>query len=159
MNDNNSSGKGWTLGFGLLAGIAVGYYLNSNEGRSMQRKAKAQFDEYGNQINSYTEQAKTKANELVDTAKTKGQEYLNDAKVKTNDLTAQAKVKLEQGKQWANERTEQVKQTVDQKAKATSDAASATASDVQSSFNRGVNKAERKMDENRERVDRTIENS
>ena len=157
MNDQNSSGKGWALSFGLLAGIAVGYYLNSNEGRSMQRKAKAQFDEYGNQINTYSQQAKTKANELVETAKTKGQEYLSDAKTKTNDLTAQAKVKLEEGKQWANTQADQLKKNVDQKAQAASTTAQTTATDVQSSFNRGVNKAERKMDENRERIDRTIE--
>ncbi|CAH1001364.1 hypothetical protein LEM8419_02265 [Neolewinella maritima] len=157
MNDNNSSGKGWALGFGLLTGIAVGYYLNSNEGRSMQRKAKAQFDEYGNQVTTYTEQAKTKGQELVETAKTKGQEYLTDAKVKTNDLTAQAKVKLEEGKQWASKQAETVKETVDKKAAATSDAAKSATSNLESSFNRGVNKAERKMDENRERIDNTIE--
>ena len=97
MNDRNSSGKGWTLGFGLLAGIAVGYYLNSNEGRSMQRKAKAQFDEYGNQINEYSKEVTTKANELVDTVKTKGQEYVEQAKVKSNDLSSQAKVKARRG--------------------------------------------------------------
>lgn len=152
MKDNTSSGKGWALGFGLLSGIAIGYYLNSNEGRSMQRKAKAQFDEYGNQVS-------TKTNELVGTAKTRSQEYIDQAKTKTNDLTSQAKVKLEEGKQWANTQAENVKKTIDEKSEAAKTSSKTAVSDAQGSFQRGVNKAERKLDESREKIDRTTTNS
>lgn len=154
---NNSSGKGWTLSFGLLAGIAIGYYLNSNEGRSMQRKARAQFDEYGNQVNEYSKQASTKANELIGTAKEKSQEYLEQAKTKSNDLSAQAKVKMEQGREWANKQADVAKKTIDEKTTKANTSAKSSVDTAKNSFQRGVTKAERKMDENRERIDRATE--
>ena len=124
---NNNSSKGWALGFGLLAGVALGYYLNSNEGRAARRKAQVRFDEYGNQISEYSTQVTQQAKERV------------------NTLSADAKVKLAEGKQWASNTVDSVKNTVNEKTNALKASTNDTVSSVQESFNRGVSKAKTRV--------------
>ena len=126
-SSNNDSSKGWALGFGLLAGIAIGYYLNSNEGRAARRKAAVRFDEYGNQITEYSKNT------------------YNDVTQRANTLVSDAKVKLEEGKQWATEAATNARNTVSQKANALKDSANDTVSSVEASFKRGVDNAKTKV--------------
>lgn len=126
-NQQNDSGKGWALGFGLLAGIAIGYYLNSNEGRAARRKAQVQFDEYGNQITEYGTQVSQQVSE------------------RANLLADEAKAKLEEGKQWAGSTAESIKSTVSEKASALKSGTTDTISSVEDSFKRGVDKAKAKV--------------
>lgn len=137
-NQQNDSGKGWALGFGLLAGIAIGYYLNSNEGRAARRKAQVQFDEYGNQITEY------------------GQQVSQQVTERANLLADEAKTKLEEGKQWAGSTAESIKSTVNEKAtalkttvtektNALKTGTNETISSVEESFKRGVDKAKAKV--------------
>ncbi len=134
MNNSNDSGKGWALGFGLLAGIAIGYYLNSNEGRAIRRKAQVQFDEYGNQIAEYGTEFSSRANQLAGEAKERGQQYIH-----------QAKEGIETGKEWVNETTETLKQTAAEKAKALKETAGGAVDEVENSFKRGLDKAKAKI--------------
>jgi len=125
--NNDSSNKGWALGFGLLAGIAVGYYLNSNEGRAARRKAQVRFDEYGNQITEYSQQVSQQVSERAST------------------LADEAKTKLEEGKQWAGNTADTVKSTISDKATALKNTTNEKVSSVEDSFKRGVNKAKAKV--------------
>lgn len=134
MNNSNDNGKGWALGFGLLAGIAIGYYLNSNEGRAMRRKAQVQFDEYGNQISEYGTELSHRANQLADDAKERGQQYIH-----------QAKEGIESGKEWVSETAETLKQTATEKAQALRDTAGDAVEGVENSFKRGMEKAKAKV--------------
>ncbi len=135
MDNRNDSGKGWAIGFGLLAGIAIGYYLNSNEGRAARRRAQVQFDEYGNQVKEYGQELSSRATELAKEAKEKGR-----------DVYQQAVGKIEQGKEWAAETANSVKNAVGDKAQAVKSSAAETAHEVESSFQRGVNKAKANVD-------------
>ncbi|MCX8211347.1 MAG: hypothetical protein OTI34_09890 [Lewinella sp.] len=121
-NYSNDNSKGWALGFGLLAGIAIGYYLNSNEGRAARRKAAVQFDEYGNQVSEYSHQVSERANTITD----------------------DAKAKYEEGKQWAGETADSLKSTLNEKTTALKTTATETVSTVEESFKRGVEKAKTK---------------
>lgn len=127
-NHNDNSSKGWILGFGLLAGIAVGYYLNSNEGRAARRKAQVRFDEYGNQISDYGHQVSQQVSE------------------RANRLAEDAKHKLEESKQWAGNTADSLKSTINQKATALRSGAAETVESVENSFKRGVNKAKANVD-------------
>jgi uncharacterized membrane-anchored protein YhcB (DUF1043 family) len=122
-NYSNDNSKGWALGFGLLAGIAIGYYLNSNEGRAARRKAAVQFDEYGNQVSEYSHQVSERANTITD----------------------DAKAKYEEGKQWAGETADSLKSTLNEKTTALKTTATETVSTVEESFKRGVEKAKTKV--------------
>lgn len=137
-NQQNDSGKGWALGFGLLAGIAIGYYLNSNEGRAARRKAQVQFDEYGNQITEY------------------GQQVSQQVSERANLLAEDARTKYAEGKQWAgdtadsikttvSETADSLKSTVSEKAAALKSGTTETISSVEESFKRGVDKAKAKV--------------
>lgn len=126
-NYSNDNSKGWALGFGLLTGIAIGYYLNSNEGRAARRKAAVQFDEYGNQISDY------------------GQQVSQQVSERANALADDAKAKYEEGKQWADETAETLKSTLNEKTAALKTSATETANTVEESFKRGVKKAKNKV--------------
>ncbi len=127
-NNNNDSNTGWALGFGLLAGIAIGYYLNSNEGRAARRKAQVRFDEYGNQISEYSHQVSQQVSE------------------RANALAEDAKQKLEESKQWADETAGSLKSTFNEKTSALRASATDAVSSVENSFKRGVEKAKAKVD-------------
>lgn len=127
MNNNNDN-SGWALGFGLLAGIAIGYYLNSNEGRAARRKAQVRFDEYGNQISEYSHQVSQQVSE------------------RANQFAEDAKDKLEESKQWAGDTADSLKSTINEKATALRTGAAETVENVENSFKRGVNKAKARID-------------
>lgn len=156
QNDNNS-GKGWALGFGLLAGIAVGYYLNSNEGRAARRKAQVRFDEYGNQISEYGTQLSTKANELAGEYKAKGQQYLETAKTKGQEYVDTAKTKFAETKTKANEAIANAKTTVTEQAQTLKSGATDSANSVADSFKRGMDKAKATIDEKAEKIETIVE--
>jgi uncharacterized membrane-anchored protein YhcB (DUF1043 family) len=126
-NQQDSSGQVWALGFGLIAGIAVGYYLNSNEGRAARRKAQVQFDEYGNQITEYGHQVSQQVTE------------------RASHLADDAKARIEEGKQWTGNTAESIKSTVTEKTTALKKGANETISSVEDSFKRGVDKAKAKV--------------
>ena len=160
-NSNDNGSKGWALGFGLLAGVAIGYYLNSNEGRAARRKAQVRFDEYGNQINE-------KYGEFAEQARVKGQEYANTAKQQ-----------LASTREWATTTAEQVKATVTEQAQALKTnanttaqnlkanasstvenlkgGASSSANSVADSFKRGMDKAKGNIDAKSEKIEQIVE--
>ncbi len=127
-NHNDNSNKGWILGFGLLAGIAIGYYLNSNEGRAARRKAQVRFDEYGNQISEYSHQVSQQVSE------------------RAGALADEAKQKLEDSKQWADETADTLKSTLNKKTSALRTSATDAVNTVENSFKRGVEKAKAKIE-------------
>ncbi len=137
-HQQNDSGRGWALGFGLLAGIAIGYYLNSNEGRAARRKAQVRFDEYGNQITEYGQQVSQQVTEY-------GQQVSQQVSERANLLADEAKAKLEEGKEWAGSTADSIKSTVSEKAAALKNGTTETISSVEESFKRGVDKAKAKV--------------
>ncbi len=126
-NYSNDNSKGWALGFGLLAGIAIGYYLNSNEGRAARRKAAVRFDEYGNQISEYSQEVSQQVSE------------------RANALADDAKAKYEEGKEWAGNTADSIKSTINEKTTALKTTATETVNTVEESFKRGVEKAKSKV--------------
>jgi len=126
-NYSNDNSKGWALGFGLLAGIAIGYYLNSNEGRAARRKAAVRFDEYGNQITEY------------------GQQVGQQVSERAGALADDAKARYEEGRQWAGDTADSLKSTINEKTSALKTSATETVNTVEESFKRGVNKAKSKV--------------
>jgi exonuclease VII large subunit len=133
-NNQDNSGKGWALGFGLLAGVALGYYLNSNEGRAARRKAQVQFDEYGNQVSEYGNQVSERASALSEEAKNKLEESKHWANAKAESL-----------KTSVNETTASLKNTVNEKSAALKSGTNETIANVEDSFKRGVDKAKAKV--------------
>lgn len=126
-NYSNDNSKGWVLGFGILAGVAIGYYLNSNEGRAARRKAAVRFDEYGNQISEYSQEVSQQVSE------------------RANALADDAKAKYEEGKQWADEAAGSLKNTINDKTASLKSSATDTVNSVEESFKRGVEKAKSKV--------------
>ncbi len=147
-NDNGS--KGWALGFGLLAGIAIGYYLNSNEGRAARRKAQVRFDEYGNQVS-------TRATEISGQAREKGQEYLETAKTKGQEYLDTAKTQLESGKEWANTTATNVKSSINETGTSVKTKATDSANSVADSFKRGMDKAKHNIDDKADKIEKVVE--
>jgi gas vesicle protein len=137
----SNSKKRYYIGAGLLAGFALGYYLNSKEGRAWREQAATTLDEYGNELGGIASELGTLANNYAGEARNKGQEIVNDARHRGEDLTDQAKQSVATGKSWVNEKAETLKTAVSQTKE---DATDAFAS-VESGFKKGVNQAKAKM--------------
>ncbi|MCB0662825.1 MAG: YtxH domain-containing protein [Saprospiraceae bacterium] len=69
-----STKVGLGIGFGLIAGGLVGYYLNSDEGRVARRKTKKKIAKMEKQarknLAQQSEQFSQKANEIIENART-----------------------------------------------------------------------------------------
>lgn len=126
--------KRYLLGAGLLAGVALGYYLNTNEGRAWRKKAAAQLDEYGNEIGGIASELGTLASNYAGEAKNKGSEFVNEVRHRGEHFAEQAKQTVASGKDWVNETAGSIKGT----------AADKIAS-AESSFKQGVNQAKAKV--------------
>lgn len=141
MQKNNK--KRYLLGAGLIAGFALGYYLNSKEGRAFRKKAAAQLDEYGEEIKGIADEVGKLASNYVKEAKSKGQEWAEEATEQGGKIAKKAKETVEQTKHWAEEKAAALKGKFVHEAEEAED----LADDLSDSFKRGVNNAKRKIDE------------
>ena len=147
---DNNGGKGWALGFGLLAGIAIGYYLNSNEGRAARRKAQVRFDEYGNQVSE-------KYNEYAEQARVKGQEYAETARQQLASTREWANSTAEQVKNSATQQFANLKQSAGKTAQNLKSGATDSANSVADSFKRGMDRAKANVDGKSEKIEAIVE--
>lgn len=132
------------LGAGLIAGFALGYYLNSKEGRQWRERTMEQLDEYGEEIGGIANEVSKLANNYATKATAKGMDFKDEVTERGQELASRARETVESGKDWVNETTDSLKSTV-AKGK---EIAENTLGEVESSFKRGVSKAKRKTDKN-----------
>lgn len=118
MSDRRSN-NGWKFGLGLLAGAAVGYWLNSEQGRKVRKDTGDQINKYSNQATDYTK-------EKMDVA----QNTLNNTIEKAQDLL--------------HSLTDYAKNTISR----TSNSAEAALEKAESSLEKGMNKAKKKVANN-----------
>ncbi|PHI19355.1 hypothetical protein CEQ90_13440 [Lewinellaceae bacterium SD302] len=117
MSNNNhtprkKSNSGWALGLGLLAGAAIGYYLNSNEGRRMRNNIQSEFNDYGNQIGGIATEAGRLASNYANEARFKSQQLANNARNKASELADSTRQSINSGKDWVTTKAGEVKSTV-----------------------------------------------
>lgn len=137
----SKSKKRYYVGAGLLAGFALGYYLNSKEGRAWREQAASTLDEYGNEIGGIASELGTLATNYAGEAKNKGQEIVTEARHRGENLADQAKQSVASGKDWMSDQAESLKDTVSRK----KDDASEAFASVESGFKKGINQAKAKV--------------
>lgn len=108
----NNSNSLFALGFGLLAGAAIGYYLNSNEGRKMRKNVQSELNEYGEQIGGIANEAGKLAGNYAREAKFQGQQLANSARTKANEFAESTRETINTGKDWVNSKANEVKSSV-----------------------------------------------
>lgn len=108
MANNNSTGNNrslWTLGFGILAGAALGYYLNTEKGRKVRSNVASEFNEYGNQISGIANEAGRLANNYAREARFQSEQLARNTKLKANELASNARQSINSGKDWIAKKT------------------------------------------------------
>lgn len=115
MSDRGSN-SGWKFGLGLLAGAALGYWLNTEQGRKVRKDTSDQITTYSNQAAGYTK-------EKVNAA----QNSLNSTLEKAQDLL--------------HSLTDYAKNTISR----TASSAESTLEKAESSLEKGMNKAKNKV--------------
>ena len=105
------------FGLGLLAGVFLGYYISSDEGKELRKIARRQLDEISEQLGEKVQEQIGLISESVESALTKGRTYVEDA-------------------------TDSVHEEVDR----SSDSAEDVLSSAKSSFFRGMEKARRRIE-------------
>lgn len=133
--------KRYLVGAGVLAGFALGYYLNSKEGRELREKAASTLDEYGEELGGIASELGTLASNYAGEAKVKGQEFAAQARHQGEHIAGQAKQTVANGTSWVNEKAETLKETV---SRTKGEAAEAIAS-AESSFRKGIDQAKEKV--------------
>ena len=82
MSDRND--QNWKLGFGLLAGALLGYWLNSNQGRRVRAEMRDTATAYGEQAANYVR-------EQADNIQQTTQQYYEQGKAIVDDTTTAVK--------------------------------------------------------------------
>jgi gas vesicle protein len=114
----------WAFGLGLLAGALAGYYLNSNQGREWRRRTRQQVNEMTQEVSDRAREQFNQLTDKVEALTRKAQSYFDN-------LTHSAEEKVEKAKHAADEVAEEVK----------------------SSFQKGVDKARRKVNAKKGQTD------
>ena len=112
MSNNSDNNNGFLFWAGIAAGVALGFYLNSDQGREHRRQAANKAGEYGDQLS-------TTAREQWSTANEKAKNALESGKTYANDLGNKVKAQIDNVQQYAKD----------------------TATEVQSAYQRGAEKA------------------
>lgn len=135
--------KRFLLGAGLIAGFALGYYLNSKEGRQFRKQAAAQLDEYGEELKGIAEEVGKLAGNYAQEAKIKGREWAEEAAEKGEALSQKARETAAQTKNWAEEKAAALKSKLAKEKAEAEDAAE----DLADSFQKGIKNAKSKIDQ------------
>ncbi len=112
MKESNS---GWKFWVGLAAGIAAGWYLNSEEGRRWRRQAGDRLNEWGSEMNEIAEremnQLSAKATESLERSKGFADSTRHNLKQKVEklsraaeDLIDKTEENYEKAADWANKK-------------------------------------------------------
>lgn len=83
------------MGLGLLAGAALGYWLNSEQGKRVRRETSNQITDYSNQATVYTKDKIAQAQSSLSSAIEKGQGLLNDLSDYTRNFISSTASKAE----------------------------------------------------------------
>ncbi len=134
--------KRFLLGAGLLAGFALGYYLNSKEGRAFRKQAAAQLDDYGEELKSIAEEVGKLASNYAKEAKNKGREWAEEAAEKGGELSQKARKTAAQTKNWAEEKAAALKSKLEKEKEKAGD----VSEDLADSFQKGIKNAKTKID-------------
>ena len=145
-NRDNSSSALWFL-LGVAAGAAGAYYLQSEDGKRLRRQVADQANQLGTQVNEYGREVGTRVNEY-------SRELGNKAQGQVQNLSSTLNSAIEQGKTYVDE----VSGSVKQRFNTVADAAGETVDNVESSFQRGMNKAKRNINSKADKIDTIIEN-
>jgi hypothetical protein len=109
---NRNSNTRWALGFGLLAGAAIGYYLNSNDGRRVRNNMANEFNDYGEQIGGIATEAGRLASNYAREAQHQGQQFASTARNKANEFGETARESVNSGKDWVTTKASSVKSSI-----------------------------------------------
>lgn len=115
MSNNSDNNNGFLFWAGIAAGVALGFYLNSEQGREYRRQAATKVNEYGDQISTTAKEQWSVANEKAKGALESGKSY-------AADLSDRVKSKIGDVQQYAKETATEVKSAYERgtdKAKAT----------------------------------------
>jgi len=77
MSDQKSN-NGWKVGLGLLAGAAVGYWLNSEQGKKVRQQAAEQTNNYSQKAAEFTKEKTAVAQSKLDRAIDRAQDLLHE---------------------------------------------------------------------------------
>lgn len=111
-NRRKSNNSFWALGVGILAGAAIGYYLNSDKGREVRANVKSEFDDYTDQLGGIANEAGKLASNYAREAQYQGRQFVDNTKTRANELVDNARQGINSGKDWVAEKANSVKSTV-----------------------------------------------
>lgn len=126
MSDRGSN-NGWKIGLGLIAGAALGYWLNTEQGKKVRRETSDQINTYGNKASTFTKEKYSQAQEGMNHAVNQAQSGLNSA--------------IERGQELLNELSTYAKNTISR----TADKAEASVETASNSLEKGIKKAKSKV--------------
>lgn len=126
MSDRRSD-NGWKFGLGIIAGAALGFWLNSEQGKKVRRDTSQQINDYSNQASAYTKQKYSEAQDGMNSAINQAQSGLNSA--------------IEKGQELLTELTKYAKNTVSR----TADSAETALENAGDSIEKGARKAKAKV--------------
>ena len=112
MRESNS---GWKFWVGLAAGIAAGWYLNSEEGRQWRRQTAERLNEWtdevneiaqkeANQLSARASESLEKSKEYADTTRDKLKRKVKDASKSAEELIDKTEESFEKAADWANKK-------------------------------------------------------
>lgn len=109
---NSNANTRWALGFGLLAGAAIGFYLNSNEGRRMRNNVQNEFNDYGEQIGGIANEAGRLASNYAREAQLQSEQLANAARNRASEFGETARESVNSGKDWVSKKAASVKSSI-----------------------------------------------
>lgn len=127
-NNNNSSNTS-LFWIGLAVGAGVGYVLNSDKGRELQKEATVKAKVYGNQI-------KETSQHQIDTLSTNVNKWIEQGQTYAKDLQVMAKDRID----------------------TLASSAKSTVEGTENSFQKGARKAQANIEAQKDKVDSALEN-
>ena len=117
---SNRSNQNLKLGLGILAGAALGYWLNSDQGRKTRTEVANKAEEYGNQAATYV-------------------------KEQANSLGSQVNDYYEQGRSAVANAAETVRTTLSTSTPTPNETAYGVIDDVEDQLKKGIERARKKI--------------
>lgn len=141
-NRNNNANAGLWFLLGVAVGAAGAYYLQSEDGKRLRRQVAEQANELGTQVNEYGRTVSSKATDY-------GRNLGDKARQGTQNLSDTLNTAIEQGKSYVDDLGGTVKERLN--------TAAGAADKVESSFQRGMNKAKRSLQSKADKIDKIVE--
>ncbi len=110
--------EGWAFGFGLLAGVFLGLYLSSDRGRELRHRTREKIGDFSEELGEMAQQ-------------------------KFGQIASEVETVVEKGQAMVDKMGKSVKKSLEQ----SSNAADDVIADVKTRFQKGVDKAKKRLEE------------